>query len=349
MAKRRALNPFGLSFLDVMSCGFGAAVLVFMLIKHNSAELAIADSSGAEVAAPVQSEEELTAKVEQLKSRSSKLAQEISDTEKEIVDTLKTIALVVSQQKTSDEGELDALKKKLKDKQAALVKEEEKGAQMINIENDGKRQYLTGLVMEGKRILILFDRSASMIDDELVNIIRGKYLSATERRKGGKWRWSVSILRWLLAHLPVDSYYQIYSFNDNVVSLLPNQATQWTSAKDKQAMKTVLKNLNILSPEKGTDLESAFEKASQLSPRPDAIYIVTDGLPTLSPGASPSGLVTGNERRELFDEAIQRLPGGVAVHTVLLPTKGDPTAAGAFGRLSTNTGGRLLAPAWDWP
>mgnify|MGYP001549622029 FL=1 len=32
--KRRTANPFSLAFLDVMSCGFGAAVLLFLVIKH---------------------------------------------------------------------------------------------------------------------------------------------------------------------------------------------------------------------------------------------------------------------------------------------------------------------------
>ena len=32
---RRKLSAFSLSFLDIMSCGFGAAVLLFLIIKHN--------------------------------------------------------------------------------------------------------------------------------------------------------------------------------------------------------------------------------------------------------------------------------------------------------------------------
>ena len=33
MAKRRETNIFSLSFLDVMSCGFGAVVLIFLIIN----------------------------------------------------------------------------------------------------------------------------------------------------------------------------------------------------------------------------------------------------------------------------------------------------------------------------
>lgn len=34
MARRRGFTAFNLSFLDVMSCGFGAVILVFLIIDH---------------------------------------------------------------------------------------------------------------------------------------------------------------------------------------------------------------------------------------------------------------------------------------------------------------------------
>ncbi|MDZ7684909.1 MAG: hypothetical protein U5O39_07755 [Gammaproteobacteria bacterium] len=36
MAKRRELSIFSLSFLDIMACGFGAVILIFILIDHSS-------------------------------------------------------------------------------------------------------------------------------------------------------------------------------------------------------------------------------------------------------------------------------------------------------------------------
>ena len=33
--KKRAFTTFNLSFLDIMSCGFGAVVLVFLIIDHS--------------------------------------------------------------------------------------------------------------------------------------------------------------------------------------------------------------------------------------------------------------------------------------------------------------------------
>jgi len=36
--KRRPFNVFSMSFLDVMSCGFGAVILIFLIINHESQE-----------------------------------------------------------------------------------------------------------------------------------------------------------------------------------------------------------------------------------------------------------------------------------------------------------------------
>ena len=33
--KKRGFTTFNLSFLDIMSCGFGAVVLVFLIIDHS--------------------------------------------------------------------------------------------------------------------------------------------------------------------------------------------------------------------------------------------------------------------------------------------------------------------------
>ncbi len=36
MARKREASVFSLSFLDIMSCGFGAVILVFIIINHGS-------------------------------------------------------------------------------------------------------------------------------------------------------------------------------------------------------------------------------------------------------------------------------------------------------------------------
>ena len=40
MRSKRRLSVFSLSFLDIMSCGFGAVVLIFLIINHETEEQA---------------------------------------------------------------------------------------------------------------------------------------------------------------------------------------------------------------------------------------------------------------------------------------------------------------------
>ena len=37
-SKRRSLNPISLAFLDVMFCGFGAVILIFLILDHTSSQ-----------------------------------------------------------------------------------------------------------------------------------------------------------------------------------------------------------------------------------------------------------------------------------------------------------------------
>jgi hypothetical protein len=103
-------------------------------------------------------------------------------------------------------------------------------------------------------------------------------------------------------------------------------------------------------PQDGTSLENAFSALRSLSPKPDSIILVTDGLPTQ--GESPPAArktIDGEGRLKLFQRAIDRLPPGVPVNVILLPMEGDPLAPGAFWTLARRTDGAFLSPARDWP
>lgn len=320
-----------------MSCGFGAAVLVFMLIEHNSAVHALDSASGARAVVPQQNE------------RLAALNKEIEGVQNKIAVMRKTLTQAKQEAEVIGEGELAALKKKLKKKEAALLKAREEGAQLTEIKGDGKRQYLTGLEVSGRRILVLFDKSASMLDDELVNILRGRHLPDNQKRKAGKWRWSVAILNWLLAHLPENSRYQVFGFDEQAKPLIPGTGRQWLNANDKKRTGQLRSLIKEWVPEGGTNLQLALRRAKYLSPPPDVIYLITDGLPTLEPGDASDGIVSGEERVGIYRKAVSELMQGVTVNVVLLPTKGDPLAAGLFWELAGLTNGRFLAPPWDWP
>ena len=65
------------------------------------------------------------------------------------------------------------------------------GQQARSFEGEGDRQYLTGLRVGGKNILIAIDTSTSMLDDSIVNILRRRNMSQERQRQAPKWQRAV--------------------------------------------------------------------------------------------------------------------------------------------------------------
>ena len=101
-------------------------------------------------------------------------------------------------------------------------------------------------------------------------------------------------------------------------------------------------------PSGGTRLDTTLAKVTRMNPRPDAVYLITDGLPTQGQSWFKKNRVSPAQRMAFFQEAT----GGIAgppFNIVLLPLEGDPAAAGAYWEFAMQTDGQFLAPAEDWP
>ncbi len=333
-----------------MSCGFGAAVLIFTIIKHNTSVLNEETDSGVSEYETLQKEvAEHTERSAQLVVRLVGLAEDINKARAQRQAWEKVNDALKMSRPAANVGDFSALQEQLKRKQAALTKERKKGAQVRKIVKAGKRQYLTGLSVEGKRILILLDKSASMVDDNIVNIVRSKFLVPEEKRKADKWRWALSVFNWLTAHLPPGSHYQVMGFNDETILALGNRGKSWLPVNDKKTLEQAVQAVAQWIPENGTNLEKAFQAVDELSVWPDSIYLITDSLPTQAVTFLKRDTVSGEKRLDYFQDAVARLKQHVVVNVILLPIEGDPLAPAAFWRLATSTGGRFLAPPRDWP
>ena len=360
---RRQLTPFSLSFLDIMSCGFGAAVLLFLIIKHNI-------DSGVPSPQNTRSPD--------LQSEISLLEDEIKSGEKNLVEIKNTVdeieqEIVITQglarkvteeieelngrqnelKASSDDSELAALKNELirleQQKNILAKKLDERGEASRRFAGDGDRAYVTGLKMNGKRLLVLVDSSASMLDETIVNILRRRNMSEERRRNAPKWQHAIKIVEWLSAKLPIDSQFQIYHFNTETEALVENSKGRWLDVRDKTTLDSAISRLNRLVPARGTNLEKVFIAANQLNPKPDNIYLITDGLPTQGAKPSRSTTISGGDRIKLFTKAVEKLPGRVPVNIILTPIEGDPYAAIAYWRLSRATHGSFMSPSNDWP
>lgn len=356
--KRRSFSTFSLSFLDIMSCGFGAVVLLFLIIKHDAdSQIKVRHQDlSAEVdllSEQVSDGEENLVKLRNILSDTSdelSTAEGLARRIQELLDNTK-VKLSALEQDTSEEAikqlqqEIEKLEQDKKNVEAEITRSGNNPREFLG---DGDRQYLTGLRLGGKRNLILLDNSASMLDDTIINVIRRRNMQDDQKRQSPKWQRAINTTRWLISQLPPNSQYQIHSFNQSSQALVKDTQGQWLTTANKEQLETTDQALGQLTPEKGSSLINGFTGIKSLSPLPDNIYLITDGLPTLGPSFK-RGTITGAERYKLFAKALKVRPPHVPINIILLPFEGDPLAASAYWQLAISSSGSFMAPARDWP
>ena len=359
MKSRRGFTTFSLSFLDIMSCGFGAAVLLFLVIKHD-VDARIEVESNPQAAEVTLLEEDVRHGQEdlvRLRNTLAELDESLVDARgeaKRIVQALRdTRGEMVELTASSDSAQIERLKEELRQlEQKRLDLKTERDRNDTHVRRflgEGDRQYLTGLKMGGKRILILLDRSASMLDHTIVNVIRRRNMSETAKRESDKWQRAIATVDWLTAQLPPSSRYQIYTFNTEVAPAIAGSEGRWLEVRNRSELEQAVQSLRSSVPGEGTNLEKTFLAIKRLTPPPDNIYLITDGLPTQGAQAPRRSTVTGRERLALFQRAVSILPAGVPVNTILAPMEGDPLAAAAYWELAQASQGAFLSPSRDWP
>lgn len=354
--KKRSVSTFSLSFLDIMSCGLGAAVLIFLLLKHT-------------VDGPTPLDPQVMSEVslleEEIKDGQAKLIRirnTISDVSDETV-TAQGLAIQIEEEINELKSKLEelnpdapvdieGLKKKiarLEQQKKALEQTEVGGRKAYEFSGDGERQYLTGLRLGGDNVLILLDASASMLDQSIVNIIRRRNLSDTQKRLAPKWKRATNIAQWVIANLPPESDFQVLSFNQDVSPVFGEEVDTWYEVSHRPSLQKATQGIANLVPANGTNFDNVFRAAMEMQPRPDNIFLITDGLPTLGDKGKKSGNVTGAERLRLFNRSLSILRNDIPVNTMLLPLEGDTFAAAAFWRLAIISRGAFVTPARDWP
>ncbi|MDB9737427.1 VWA domain-containing protein, partial [Porticoccaceae bacterium] len=114
-------------------------------------------------------------------------------------------------------------------------------------------------------------------------------------------------------------------------------------------LEQVVEGIRQYSPGNGTSLINALNSINDFEDQPDNMFILTDGLPTQGAAPPKKYMVSGQQRRSFFAKALESLPGGMPVNTILFPMEGDPEAAALFWQLGVNTQGAFIAPSRDWP
>jgi hypothetical protein len=327
--KRRETEIFSLSFMDCICCGFGAVLLLFILTTGQKADYS--EDTVEELKKRVQ---EMDAEITKEQDELKKMARPVTLTEEELKRLLRQLAA-------------------LKDEEARLLADlknmPEEEQQPVPIPEVDRRQYLTGVRMEGSHVLFIVRASGSMLGDTIEDAAGRLDDPDFKKREAPKWQRVVNSLRWLVASLAPDTKFQILLFNEETVPLLPDHTDGWVSRGDRTGVQEVLTRLAQVVPKGSANLERAFNHVRYMPTLPDAIVLLTDGLPTAS-DTSPSTGSTDDETRILYlRQAVRQLPPRIPVSTILYPTSGDPGAPALYWELAGYTNGALVSPSADWP
>jgi len=361
--KRRPFEVFSMSFLDCMSCGFGAVILFFMIINaqvrettDNPSEL-MAETRQIEVeilegrknlVLAKNTVEELTSEKDSAEGRIAQIIALIEELRAELAEyDSETLAEIERIEKL--QTDIKTLEEEVKRLLAMAEETESEGNRLREFKGEGDRQYLTGLKLGGERTLILVDRSASMLDDTIVNIIRRRNMPIDEKLRAVKWRQVVASVDWLTAQFQPGSEFQMYMFNNEVEPIIAGSDGVWLKADDATQLDEAMRVLRRTAPEGGTNMKAAMDIVMTMSPLPDNIILLVDGLPTMDGPTSNRRTVSGQERTRLFSNALRELPSNIPVNIFLYPLEGDFEAPFLYWLLAYRTGGSFISVSKDWP
>lgn len=360
--KKREFTTFNLSFLDIMSCGFGAVILVFLIIDH-SIQTVTKDLNRdllSEVSLMEEDVRDGQLGLVRLRNTLSEVDMAMVEAQgqatriTEDIDNYEAMIADLRKDGFTERTDIETLKAEIRSLEEEVKKlrqaaEKESGNSARTFVGEGNRQYLTGLNLGGRNIAILLDISASMLADKLVNIIRLRNMDPALQRKADKWTRALATVDWLTAQLPVAARYQVITFNARAQPALASTAGKWLDVADQAQLDKVSAELHKITPSGGTSLDNAFTALQQLSPPPDNIFLITDGLPTQGAVPPRGSKVSGDERQRLYRDAVRKLPRGVPVNIILAPMEGDPLAASEFWQLAVISKGSFMSPSRDWP
>jgi len=353
MRRRRKSEGLNLAFLDIMSCGLGAVVLVFMLVKHDMG------SSTTETDLLAKDVQQLELKQDELQ-QTLELLQDISESEANKIALLR--AKLVQLEKSLQKKKLSLVQKK--DRLAALKSSISKRPiaqkeDLVEEDRGGEENYLMGLKVEGRRIAVLIDSSASMTDEKLIDIIKRKNRSAAHKKQGPKWLRTQKTVRWILARVPKTSQLAVITYNASVKTL---GKSDWMKLTTPASLTALYQELDTLIPQGSTNLQKGLQAVSKIGATD--LYVITDGLPTvgesryasLNPFSSCSSLlgksstISGECRIKLFRQTIKDTSQGrMKVNVILLPLEGDPDAVNGYWGWTALSGGLMISPAANWP
>lgn len=349
--KRRNQQIFSISFLDCICCGFGGVLLLFVLVAGKTSDeeerqlTQIREVLGQfefDVKSREESIQAITEQAEFDEGESEETEIRNQVTEQEVNELEQTLAKL-----------LQSESKMQKDLEELLAEKEELAKtevpDPVPIPNVERRQYLTGFELEGEHILFLVRASGSMVGNTIEEAIEMQSKTDQEKRESAKWTRVVDSVRWMISALPAESSFQVLLFAEETEPLIETHSLDWIYRDDSEMIQDVLDALAEVVPSGGANMERAFSVARSMSTVPDAVVLMTDGLPTQSDTYASGEFVTETDRVRFFNAAARIAAPGIPINTILYPLEGDPASPFLFWQLADRTKGGLVSPAPSWP
>lgn len=352
--KKRREEGFNLAFLDVMACGLGAVILILILVKFS-----------ANTDIPVE-------ELERLQQELAASQQQATELEQSLQEEADSIALQAARLEDIEARiqqlliEQESVSQALQDEIAVIADLEDAIAAAgplvaddpLAIEGAGEESYLIGLKVQGERIGILLDMSASMTEEALIEVIKRKVGNDQVKQAGPKWQRTLRILNWLLARLPKNTELSVVAYNDTSKVLAAS-----IDPEQNNALSDIVTQASQLVPTQGTNLQQGLIKIAQTMPNMTDLYVITDGLPTYvepntgfnesracRPIKGKQATITGDCRVSVFGHSMRANPlPGVRTNVILLPLEGDPAGPAFYWSWVDSTRGTFIAPAGTWP
>lgn len=336
-----------LFLIDIISCGLGAVLLLLIFVDINADK----DNSGHKVLDNYKKE---IVRQSQINTNLSNELLEL-DNQKTKIKTLiekdnEKLAILQRNKEQIQNFQEDIFKK--------LKNEESQNIQPKKVTKKFKKDEIIGFEIKGKKLLFLFDMSSSMYAQDIVEIIEYKNSNKSIQNKSKKLNQTRRILKWLIDNKPENSKYKIIAYNEKLNDLGISGYTSDTS-KGTNLYQKFLK----IMPSGGSNLHNALNEVHKY--KPDEVFIVTDGLPTLGekslfnklnffskcPSISSNGkLISSGCRAKLFQKSIENnISMNVRYNIILLALEGDPLSVIYYSNLANSTKGIMVSPNTEWP
>lgn len=362
-------DGFGLSFLDVLCCGLGSAILLLLIVKHEGTSLAATDIAAmaepevirlkSRARANSRQGEKLNARLDNLKKESNRqrlAALSITQNGNFESNKLSMLQLQIEAVEEKIKG-LAILEKRLNTE----LDKEAREAPTVDLNNIGA---LEGIKLSGHdKVAILLDVSASMLHWSVVEITRLQASSAADIKAASKWRQAILSAQYAYKTLDAKARFKLILFSESIYNIenieLRPENIQWdikTGSHDGP-----INELSNILPRKGTNLKIGLDTIGLLIPKPDRILLITDGLPgkvsdrkklsgcpqlhkRTTPITSECRLSIAIKSSEILGTELAKVP----IDVILLPLDGDSGAVRFYSLVSGVTSGKLITPSVDW-